>query len=263
MDTNDNPLPAIIGRGTAENPKNRFERLEVSLDPSEYDPEEPQPKTIFLKDTSRSIIAYNSSPDTGYNASINPYRGCEHGCVYCLAGDTPILMADGTTRSLEEVRPGDLVCGTLSEGRHRRYVRTRVLAHWRVVRPAYRVTLADGSLLMTEADHRFLTERGWKFVTGAGGRSERRPYLTPDDKLMGVGAFASSPGKAFGDGPFASYLCERQGRAHGDHHQYHPRYHQFGGLREHPRFPHTADTAILHAVHRRLLQARRDAAGAF
>lgn len=67
MDANDNPLPAIIGRGTAENPKNRFERLEVSLDPSEYDPEEPRPKTIFLKDTSRSIIAYNSIPDTGYN----------------------------------------------------------------------------------------------------------------------------------------------------------------------------------------------------
>lgn len=69
------------GRGTAENPANRFERLAVEL-------EEPGPErvpTVYLRDTSRSIIATNDSPDVPFSASLNPYRGCEHGCVYCYA----------------------------------------------------------------------------------------------------------------------------------------------------------------------------------
>src|SRR5919202_706234 len=97
--------PSIVGRGTVGNPKNRFDRIEVELDLDEPDPE--GPKTVFLKDASRSIIARNDSSDVGFNASINPYRGCEHGCVYCLSGDTPILMADGTTRLLEDMCVGE------------------------------------------------------------------------------------------------------------------------------------------------------------
>ena len=46
------------------------------------------PATRFLKDTSRSIITYNDSPDVGFDASVNPYRGCEHGCIYCYARPT-------------------------------------------------------------------------------------------------------------------------------------------------------------------------------
>ena len=58
----------------------------------------------MLPEPARSIISRNNSPDIGFSQSINPYRGCEHGCVYCMSGDTPILMADGTTRSLAELR---------------------------------------------------------------------------------------------------------------------------------------------------------------
>ncbi|MFQ5913423.1 MAG: PA0069 family radical SAM protein [Nitrospinota bacterium] len=78
----------IRGRGAAENPQNRFEslRYDWDLDPAEpLDPEDPAPATRFLKDPSRSIIAYNQSPDVGFDASLNPYRGCEHGCIYCYA----------------------------------------------------------------------------------------------------------------------------------------------------------------------------------
>lgn len=79
------PKPAIRGRGTASNPKGRFERLEVEPDP-EVDPREiGRPPTLFLRDGSRSIITTNDSPDVGFDASINPYRGCEHGCSYCYA----------------------------------------------------------------------------------------------------------------------------------------------------------------------------------
>jgi DNA repair photolyase len=76
---------SIHGRGAADNPKNRFVRLDVLPDP---DPESAGPKTVFFHDTTRKIIATNDSPDVGFEASINPYRGCEHGCVYCFARPT-------------------------------------------------------------------------------------------------------------------------------------------------------------------------------
>ena len=72
-------------RGAAENPPNRFEKVHLERD-EDWNPEEdPLPRTQFLKDSSKSIIAYNDSPDIGFEASINPYRGCEHGCIYCYA----------------------------------------------------------------------------------------------------------------------------------------------------------------------------------
>jgi DNA repair photolyase len=76
------------GRGAPANPPNRFEPLWYSRDPEGSDPEEPAIETQFFKDTSRSIISYNDSPDVGFDASINPYRGCEHGCIYCYARPT-------------------------------------------------------------------------------------------------------------------------------------------------------------------------------
>src|SRR3954452_17110324 len=74
---------ALKGRGAIGNPKNRFETLEVERDEEVPGPE--RVETELLRDTSRSVIAYNDSPDVGFNASVNPYRGCEHGCVYCYA----------------------------------------------------------------------------------------------------------------------------------------------------------------------------------
>jgi DNA repair photolyase len=74
----------VRGRGAASNPRNRFEK--ISYERSEWDePEDPSAHTVFLKDETRSIISFNDSPDVGFNASINPYRGCEHGCIYCYA----------------------------------------------------------------------------------------------------------------------------------------------------------------------------------
>jgi DNA repair photolyase len=71
----------IRGRGSTGNPVGRFERLEVI-------PEEALPsrvETQYLRDDSRSIVAHNDSPDVPFSVSINPYRGCEHGCTYCYA----------------------------------------------------------------------------------------------------------------------------------------------------------------------------------
>ena len=79
---------SIRGRGTAENPQNRFVALSYAPDPNSSDPVAPSAQTQFFHDTTRSIITHNDSPDIGFNYSINPYRGCEHGCIYCYARPT-------------------------------------------------------------------------------------------------------------------------------------------------------------------------------
>lgn len=81
-------LDKFRGRGTTQNPTNRFEKLSYVSEPNEYFEEERRPETEFFKDTSKSLITYNESPDAPGDASINVYRGCEHGCIYCYARPT-------------------------------------------------------------------------------------------------------------------------------------------------------------------------------
>lgn len=83
-------LPA---RGSAVNPESRFSELRFEADPDELDhaakyEEAVAPRTRFLRDPSRSVISSNSSPDIPFDRSLNPYRGCEHGCSYCYARPT-------------------------------------------------------------------------------------------------------------------------------------------------------------------------------
>jgi DNA repair photolyase len=80
-------MSAIQGRGASWNPQNRFEKLEYVLD-DEAERDDTAPRTIYLRDPTRKIIASNDSPDVGFSYSINPYRGCEHGCSYCFARPT-------------------------------------------------------------------------------------------------------------------------------------------------------------------------------
>ena len=73
------------GRGAGANPRNRFEQIDYL--PEEEDPveETPAPPTRYHPDATKSIIAFNDSPDIPFRAGLNPYRGCEHGCIYCYA----------------------------------------------------------------------------------------------------------------------------------------------------------------------------------
>jgi DNA repair photolyase len=125
--------------------------------------------------------------------TINPYRGCTHACRFCEWGGTPILMADGRTKVLEDLEVGDRIYGTVRAGRYRRYAVTDVLNRWVSIKPALRVTLEDGTELIASGDHRFLSNRGWKHVTGTEQGTARRPHLTTNNKLIGTGAFAAGP----------------------------------------------------------------------
>jgi DNA repair photolyase len=82
------PKEPVRGRGAADNPANRFDRLHYEADPDLDPAEQPAPRTQFLRDATRSIITSNDSPDVGFGFSLNPYRGCEHGCSYCYARPT-------------------------------------------------------------------------------------------------------------------------------------------------------------------------------
>ncbi len=176
----------------------------------------------FYEIQAKSIV--NRVPATSrmaFSWTINPYRGCQHACTYCGAGETPVLMADGRTKPLADIRVGDAIYGTVRRGFYRRYAITTVLAHWSTIKPAYRITLADGTQLIASGDHRFLTERGWKHVTGAEQGHLRRPFLTVSNKLMGTGGFAEPPKNTVDYR--RGYLCGMvRGDGHLPRHRYTP-----------------------------------------
>ena len=85
------PPQAPRGRGARSNPDNRYEALSREATDDGWghlDAETPPLRTTIGVDSSRTVISYNQSPDVGFDRSINPYRGCEHGCVYCFARPT-------------------------------------------------------------------------------------------------------------------------------------------------------------------------------
>ena len=110
---------SIKGRGASYNPPNRFEKLYLEPLEIERDSEDDfrSIPTVFYKDTTKSILAKNDSPDIGFTYSINPYRGCEHGCIYCYARpsheylgfsagidfETKIMVKNDAPKLLEEI----------------------------------------------------------------------------------------------------------------------------------------------------------------
>ena len=168
----------------------------------------------FIEVESKTILNKVPGNSLPFNWTLNPYRGCSHSCSYCAEGSTPILMADGRTKPIAELRVGDLIYGTEFDGKYRRYVPTQVLDHWQTTKPTFRTTLEDGTQLVTSGDHRFLTGRGWKYVTGTEWTSLiQRPHLTLNNKLMGFGHFATPPKET--DEYKRGYLC---GIVRGDAH---------------------------------------------
>jgi len=114
--------------------------------------------------------------------AANPYRGCGHACAYCLSPDTLIQMADGSTRELAHVQIGDTVMGVAHGDEARRawnwkYAPSKVLNKMTTRKAAIRVTLESGQVVICSGDHRWLTERGWKFTRN----------LTTNNVVRGLG----------------------------------------------------------------------------
>jgi DNA repair photolyase len=211
--SSDDPAPApraaIKGRGSAENPPNRFERLHYLEDPEadDADAEPARPRTLYLRDPSRTILATNESPDVGFDASVNPYRGCEHGCVYCLAPETLVLHADLIWRPLGDVRIGDALLGfdeLPGTGGRRKLRPALVEAAWWSRRSALRL-VTNGTEVLTTAEHRWLQWRSFRW--------SRTEQLTPGRILRRLAVVSQSPvdedyragyvaGLSLGDGTF-------------------------------------------------------------
>jgi DNA repair photolyase len=183
----------------------RWDNLKVDAEEARTLPGYREPATVRTFDAPEALdtrfyevrakSALNRVPNASrmpFRWTINPYRGCSHACLYCVWGTTPILMGDGSTKPIADVRPGDLVYGTVRRGRYRRYWVTEVLDHWSTIKPAYRVRLEDGTELIASGEHRFLTARGWKHVTNNASGPDRA-HLTLNDKLIGTGGFAKQP----------------------------------------------------------------------
>ncbi len=138
----------------------------------------------FHEVRARSVL--NRVPEAArlpFRWTINPDRGCTHACVYCLDGDTPILMSDGRHKPVADIRVGDTVIGTERTGRRRQYRPTDVHAHWSTSKPAVQIVLSDGATFVASPDHRFLTTRGWQPVA----------ELTLADQFVGSSALRHLP----------------------------------------------------------------------
>jgi DNA repair photolyase len=186
----------------------------------------------FHEVRARSALNYVPGESFGFSWTINPYRGCTHACVFCQGGETPVLLADGRSKPIADLKVGDAIYGTVRRGNYRRYATTEVLAHWSTRKLGYRITLEDGTELIASGDHRFLTDRGWKYVTGTESGPLQRPFLTTNNKLMGMGSLGKPGeeneeyrrgylcGMIRGDGHIGSYSYERPGRTRDDHHRF-------------------------------------------
>jgi DNA repair photolyase len=148
----------------------------------------------------RARSALNRVPEASrmpFRWTINPYRGCSHACVYCLGGQTLILLADGRERALHDLRPGDRVVGTAFSGSQRVYAEGVVRDVWKTVKPAYRLVFGDGSDLVASGDHRLLSQSGWRYVLPADARLTPRS-IRAGDALLGPGRGAAPIGEDVG-----------------------------------------------------------------
>ncbi|MEN3332950.1 MAG: hypothetical protein V7641_2315, partial [Blastocatellia bacterium] len=191
----------------------------------------PSPYTLNMKPErkpERAVKLNVIQPHSVLNRSgmggftLNPYAGCVVGCAYCLEGDTLITMANGTTRPIKDVLIGEAIVGVMREDRNggawsHRYTQATVLNKIETLKEAFEVVLENANRVICSGDHRWLTDRGWKYTTGKMLGETRRPYLTTNNFIQGIGHARQTPpeteeyrkgylaGMIRGDGMLAKY----------------------------------------------------------
>jgi DNA repair photolyase len=195
------------GRGTDAAPPNRYERMHVELQHDDDNPPPEKVPTVYYRDASRTVLAENHSPDVPFRWSLNPYRGCEHGCSYCLGPDTPIFHADMTWRPIGDAQVGDVLLAFDEfpiPGATRKLRRAVVEDVWWSKRPTRRL-VTNSADITTTADHRWLQFRSFRWSRTEqlfSGRLLRHlPMMAtePDDDDYRCGYLA---GLSLGDGTF-------------------------------------------------------------
>jgi DNA repair photolyase len=119
-----------------------------------------------------------------------------HSCIYCLDEETLILMHDGTTKLLRDLKVGDKIYGVRKDEStgYYYYEVTEVLAHWKTVKPAIKIVTEEGIEVVCSPDHRWLSaSRGWKYTLGRMSGLLRRPYLTKNNAIQGIGKLLMAP----------------------------------------------------------------------
>ena len=135
-------------------------------------------------------VSGNEGNKCNYPTRLDTYGcGCSHDCAYCLSPDTEILMADNTIKYLRDVEVGDEVIGVAQGETYKYYTKALVLNKWSTHKAAYKITLQNGVELICSGDHRWLTNRGWKYTTGKMSGKGQRPYITIKNKIAGFGTW--------------------------------------------------------------------------
>jgi len=119
--------------------------------------------------------------------SWNPVTGCEHGCWYCVDRNTEVFMVDTSFKKIKDLATGDKICGVKKgDTLYWEVIEATVLNKWASQKIAYEIILQDGRRLVCSADHKWLTNRSWKFVLGTEQGKDRRPHLTTNNKIYGL-----------------------------------------------------------------------------
>jgi len=114
-------------------------------------------------------------------ASVNCSICCKNDCAYCVDQDTLILLSNGTWKKIKYLTIGEEIVG-FSENEHR-YQKSKVENIWQTLKPAYEITLKNGMQVICSGEHRWLTNRGWKYTIGKEIGCERRPFLTTNNLI--------------------------------------------------------------------------------
>jgi len=181
------PLPVVRGRGTSWNPPNRFERLHLERE-GWTDPDDPPPETVLLDDATRSLLVRNGSPDVGFDVGINPYRGCAHGCAYCLSPETPVLYADMIWRPLGYVKVGHVLLGFdeyPAPGYTRKLRPAMVENVWWSKQKTHRIIL-DSSEVISTGNHMWLQASAFRWSRTEQLRPGRWLRLMPVVENEGI-----------------------------------------------------------------------------
>jgi DNA repair photolyase len=130
--------------------------------------------------------------------TLNPYIGCPVGCAYCLEGDTLIAMADGATKPIKDVLIGEAIVGVMRKvrdggARSYHYTKATILNKIETLKEGFEIGLENNNSVICSSDHRWLTDRGWKYTTGEMQGAARRPYLTVNNFIRGIGRAHKTP----------------------------------------------------------------------